>query len=149
VNDRRSFEEFVELGLMKSIPDATTVGFFRERLRKTGVIEELIEMFEAHLRSQGLQARGGQIIDANFVQYTSNEIPAKRTRKQRCEAAGRLGRISKSIAAEGFRCLLGPKKRYQLLRMQNSICVNVYHGFICRYTQLLPIFTTARCFHAS
>ena len=51
VNDRRSFEEFVGLGVMNSIPDATTVAFFRERLRKAGVIEELIELFEAYLRS--------------------------------------------------------------------------------------------------
>jgi hypothetical protein len=33
VNDRRSFEEFIGLGDMNSIPDATTVAFFRERLR--------------------------------------------------------------------------------------------------------------------
>jgi hypothetical protein len=52
VNDRRSFEEFVGLGVMNSIPDATTVAFFRERLRKAGVIEELFEMFEGYLRSQ-------------------------------------------------------------------------------------------------
>jgi IS5 family transposase len=64
VNDRRSFKEFVGLGVKKCIPDATTVGFFRERLRKAGVIEDLFEMFEACLRFQGLQARGGQIIDA-------------------------------------------------------------------------------------
>jgi transposase len=67
VNDRRSFEEFVGLGVMNNIPDATTVAFFRERLRKAGVIEELFEMFEGYLRSQGLQARGGQIIDATLV----------------------------------------------------------------------------------
>ncbi|WP_255141427.1 transposase [Synechococcus sp. Lug-A] len=30
VNDRRSLEEFVGLGVMTSIPDATTVAFFRE-----------------------------------------------------------------------------------------------------------------------
>ncbi|WP_225875627.1 transposase [Cyanobium sp. NS01] len=52
VNDRRSFEEFVGLGVMNSIPDATTVAFFRERLRKTGVIEEIFEMFEANVRRQ-------------------------------------------------------------------------------------------------
>ena len=34
VNDRRSFEEFVGLGVMNQIPDATTIAFFRERLRK-------------------------------------------------------------------------------------------------------------------
>jgi len=67
VNDRRTFEHFVGLGVMTSIPDATTVAFFRDRLLKAGVIEELFEMFESYLRSQGLQARGGQIIDATLV----------------------------------------------------------------------------------
>ncbi|QNI71229.1 IS5 family transposase [Cyanobium sp. NS01] len=38
--------------MMNSIPDATTVAFFRERLRKTGVIEEIFEMFEANVRRQ-------------------------------------------------------------------------------------------------
>jgi len=67
VNDRLSFEEFVVLGVMNSIPDATIVAFFRERLGKAGVIEVLFEMFEGYLRSQGLQARGGQNIDATLV----------------------------------------------------------------------------------
>jgi IS5 family transposase len=56
VNDRRSCEEFIGLGVMNNIPDATTIAFFRERLRKAEVIEELAEMFETYLRSQGLQA---------------------------------------------------------------------------------------------
>jgi len=54
VNEWSSFEEFVGLGLMNSISDATTVGFFRERLRKAGMIEELLEVFETFLRSHGL-----------------------------------------------------------------------------------------------
>jgi IS5 family transposase len=39
VNDRRSFEEFVALGVMNTISDVTTIAFFRERLRKAGVID--------------------------------------------------------------------------------------------------------------
>lgn len=53
VNDRRSFEDFVGLGVMNSIPDATTVAYFHERLRHAGVIEELFELFDQHLRAQG------------------------------------------------------------------------------------------------
>ena len=45
VNDRRFFEEFACLGGSNSIPDATTVAFFRERFRKAGVIKELFEWF--------------------------------------------------------------------------------------------------------
>jgi hypothetical protein len=32
-NDRRSMEELIGLGVMNSNPDATAIGFFRERLR--------------------------------------------------------------------------------------------------------------------
>jgi len=38
---------------MNDIPDPTTVAFFRERLRKANVIDELFEMFENYLRDQG------------------------------------------------------------------------------------------------
>lgn len=41
VIDRRSFEKFVGLGIMNSILDATTVTFFRKRLRTAEVIVEL------------------------------------------------------------------------------------------------------------
>ena len=53
VNDKRLFEEFDSLGVMNDIPDATTVGFFWERLRKANGIDKLFEMFESYLRDQG------------------------------------------------------------------------------------------------
>ena len=40
---------------MNDIPDATTLVFFRERLRKAGVIDELFEKFESYLRSPRFQ----------------------------------------------------------------------------------------------
>ena len=49
VNDRRSFEDFIGLGVINTIPDSTTVAFFRERLRRAGVKEELFELFDNHL----------------------------------------------------------------------------------------------------
>ncbi len=36
---------------MSTIPDATTIAFFRERLRNAGVIDELFERFDEYLRS--------------------------------------------------------------------------------------------------
>ena len=134
VNDRRSFEEFVGLGVMNSIPDATTIAFFRERLRKAGVIEELFEMFEAYLRSQGLQARGGQIIDATLV-----PVPKQRnTREENAEIkAGRLpngwdlnpDRLQqKDLDARWVK-----KNGINYYGYKNSICIDVDHGFIRRY----------------
>ena len=40
VNNRRSFERFVGLGVMHSISDAITVSLFRDHLRQAEVIEE-------------------------------------------------------------------------------------------------------------
>ena len=51
VNDKRSFEDFIWLGVINSIPDITTVAFFRERLRHAAVIEELFDLFDNHLRA--------------------------------------------------------------------------------------------------
>ena len=62
---------------MNNIPDATTISFFRERLQNAKVGETLFEIFETYLRSQGLQARGGQIIDATLF-----PVPKHRNRRE-------------------------------------------------------------------
>jgi IS5 family transposase len=134
VNDRRSFEEFVGLGVMNSIPDATTVAFFRERLRKAGVIEELFEMFEGYLRSQGLQARGGQIIDATLV-----PVPKQRnTREENKEIkAGRLpdgwDENADRLQQKDLDARWTKKNGISYYGYKNSICIDVDHGFIRRY----------------
>jgi len=134
VNDRRSFEEFVGLGIMNSIPDATTIGFFRERLRNAGVIHELFEMFEAYLRSQGLQARGGQIIDATLV-----PVPKQRnTREENKEIkAGRLpegwDENPNRLHQKDLDARWVQKNGTNYYGYKNSICVDVDHGFIRRY----------------
>ena len=134
VNDRRSFEEFVGLGVMNSIPDATTVAFFRERLRKAGVIEELFELFEGYLRSQGLQARGGQIIDATLV-----PVPKQRnTREENKEIkAGRLpegwDENPDRLQQKDLDARWTKKNGISYYGYKNSICIDVDHGFIRRY----------------
>jgi IS5 family transposase len=67
VRDRLSFTRFLRLGIEDSIPDATTLWLYREKLAKAGLIEELFERFDQHLAAQGYIARGGQIIDATIV----------------------------------------------------------------------------------
>src|SRR3982074_515577 len=65
VRDRLSFTRF--LRLEDSIPDATTVWLFREKLAKAGLIEKLFECFDQHLAARGYMARGGQMVDATIV----------------------------------------------------------------------------------
>ena len=86
MNGRHTYEEFVGLGVINDISDTTTAAFFRERLRKANKIDKLFKMFESYLRDQGLEASGGQIIDATLVpvpkqrksQENNKEIKASR-----------------------------------------------------------------------
>ena len=68
VRDRLSFSRFLGLAIEDSIPDATTLWLFREKLAKAGLIEKLFERFDQHLAAKGYIARGGQIIDASIEQ---------------------------------------------------------------------------------
>jgi transposase len=67
IKDRLSFQHFLGLGLDGTVPDATTVWLFRERLVKSKAIGKLFARFDAALTDQGYLAMGGQIIDATVV----------------------------------------------------------------------------------
>src|SRR5882757_7075166 len=62
VRDRLSFSRFLGLAIEDSIPDATTLWLFREKLAKTEMIEKLFDRFDQHLAAKGYMARGGQTV---------------------------------------------------------------------------------------
>ena len=80
LRDRLSFMRFLGLGLEDPVPDATTVWLYREQLVRAGLVDELFDAFDAHLKTQGWLAMGGQMIDASIV-------PAPRQRNTRDENA--------------------------------------------------------------
>ena len=134
VNDSLSFVDFFGLGVMSNSLDATTIAYFREQLRKAALIEEIFELFEQYLRSQGLQARGGQIIDATLVpvpkqrntREENKEIKAGRMPEGWEENPNRL--CQKDLDARWVK-----KNGVNYYGYKNSICIDVDHGFIRRY----------------
>ena len=66
--DRRSFGRFLGLDDGDRVPDETTIWRYREALTKAGAIKILFERFDAHLKTNGYLAMGGQIVDATIVQ---------------------------------------------------------------------------------
>jgi IS5 family transposase len=134
VNDRRSFEEFVGLGIMDSIPDAKTVWVFRERLIKAEIVEELFDMFEGHLREHGFEAKGGQIVDSTLI-----PVPIQRnTRKENQEI--KEGHVPESFVESTNRlpqkdtdARWTKKNGKSYYGYKNSISIDVEHGFIRNY----------------
>ncbi len=118
VRDRLSFSRFLGLAIEDSIPDATTLWLFREKLAKAEMIEKLFDRFDQHLAAKGYMARGGQIIDASIVL-----VPTQRnSRDENAELqAGHTGGVeaeARQSAAEGPRCALDQEAWPQLLRLQ-------------------------------
>jgi len=65
--DRTSFKTFLGLETGDKVPDEKTVWSYRERVTKTGLVEELFEHFTSFLEQQGLIFNEGQLIDASFT----------------------------------------------------------------------------------
>ena len=86
VRDRLSFTRFLRLSIEDSIPDATTLWLFREKLAKAGLIEKLFDRFDQHLAAKGYMARG-QMVDATIV-----PVPTQRNSRDENEAV-KAGRI--------------------------------------------------------
>ena len=87
MRDRLSLTRFLRLGIEDSIPDATTLWLFREKLAKAGLIERLFDRFDQHLAAKGYMARGGQMVDATIV-----PVPTQRNSRDENEAV-KAGRI--------------------------------------------------------
>lgn len=131
---------------MNNIPDTTTIAFFREHLRKASVIEDLFEMFEAYLRSKGLEARGGQIIDATLVpvpkqrntREENKEIKSGRPPEGWDENQDRLRQ--KDLDARWVKrmgSITTDTRTVSVLMLTMASSVDMPHP--------LPIFMTARC----
>ena len=68
INDRLSFQRFLGLTVGDKVPDATTIWLFKERLKNSGKIQELFELYTAQLEKAGLITRTGSIVDATFIE---------------------------------------------------------------------------------
>lgn len=66
--DRRSFRCFCGLADELRLPDARTIGLFRQRLTHVGLgAQEIFAAAQQQLRARGYVTRGGQIVDAILV----------------------------------------------------------------------------------
>jgi IS5 family transposase len=135
IRDRLSFMRFLGLDLDQRIPDAKTIWLFRETLAQAGVVETLFTQFDTYLAGQGLQARGGQLIDASLI-----PVPKQRNTREE-NATVKAGDCPKDWDAQ-------PAKRRQKdtdarwtkkhgtshFGYKNHVNVDKQHKLIRRYT---------------
>jgi transposase, IS5 family len=133
-NDRLSFMKFLKLGIEASIPDATTVWLFREKLTQKGLVEELFNQFDDDLRTQGYEAEKGQIVDATLV-----PVPKQKNRKKETEKI-RQGEIPEGweenpnrLAQKDLDARWTQKNGQNHSGYKNHISIDVKYGFVRKY----------------
>ena len=80
INDRLSFQRFLELSLGDKVPDAKTIWLFREKLTKSGGYKEAFALFAQLMEEQGVITRKGSIVDASFA-----EVPRQHNTREENE----------------------------------------------------------------
>ena len=73
INHRLSFQRFIGWTLADKAPDANTPWDFREALVEAGAFKKLFALFDQQLRTRGLLAQPGKLVDASFV-----DVPRQR-----------------------------------------------------------------------
>ena len=67
INDRLSFQRFLDIECGERVPDGNTIWDFKQALADTGIDRELFDLFNKYLSERGIITRKGSIIDASFV----------------------------------------------------------------------------------
>jgi IS5 family transposase len=64
--DRLAYLNFSAAGIEDRVPNAGTIGLFRQNLATAGAIKDLDERFDAMLRRADYIAMSGQLVEAPF-----------------------------------------------------------------------------------
>jgi len=76
INDRLSFQRFLDMELGEKSPDAKTIWLFKEQLGAEG-LRELFDLFNGMLQEIGVVKREGSLVDASFV-----DVPRQRNTRE-------------------------------------------------------------------
>jgi transposase, IS5 family len=132
VLDRLSFMRFLGLSMGSKVPDGTTLWYFHEDLKETGLERKLFRAFDDFLRQHGLSARKGQIVDAAIV-----EVPRQHNRKdedKRIKEGERIEDWSEAKRSQKDVDARWTKKRGMLYYgYKNHVEVDVAHKLIREY----------------
>lgn len=158
--DRLSFQRFAGLRASSQIPDRTTIWTFKERLIQAGASESIFDAVNRQLAKHGYIARGGQMIDASFVQVPKQSLskdekaivkevatpidwkPAKR--RQKDTDARWTKKHSKSFF--GYKLSASADKRYKLIR-KIKVCTASEHDTL-HFEDVLDPCNTSRDVYA-
>jgi len=137
INDRLSFQKFLQLEAHEAVPDETTICRFRQRLIECGLHEQLLTLLNAQLETRGYLVKRTTLVDATLVE-SSRQRPAAEA-----AAGGTAPDADASYTRKGGRTFYGYKAHvasdgaHQLIRAAVITTAKTYDG------EVLPQITSA------
>jgi transposase, IS5 family len=119
LQDRLSFQKFVQLGADEAVPDETTICRFRQRLIDCGLHQHLLQLLNQQLEARGYIVKQTTLVDATIIESsrkrpdvqaakagTAPDAQASYTRKYGCSYYGYKAHISSDGAHQLIRTAL-------------------------------------------
>ena len=139
LNDRLSFQKFVQLDAHEAVPDETTICRFRQRLIECGLHEQLLELLNAQLEVRGYIVKRTTLVDVTLVessrQRPSREAAAKGTAP---DADARYTRKYHQ-SFYGYKAHVSSDGEHQLIRAAVISSANVNDAHV--FTHIAPLDT--------
>lgn len=134
IKDRISFMNFLGLNLSDTVPDEKTIWLFRDQLRQRGLEQKLFKHFELHLRSAGLHARKGQIVDAAIMNVPKQRMSSEqRDEMKKGEVPPEFQQPAQRLAQKDLEARWTKKGGQTHYGYKNHISVDVEHKLIRAY----------------
>jgi IS5 family transposase len=136
LKDRLSFQKFVQLDAHETVPDATTVCRFRQRLIECGLHEELLGLLNAQLEARGYLVKRVTLVDATLVESSRKRPDAQVAREGHAPDADASYTRKYHQSFYGYKAHVSSDGEHQLIRTAVISTASQYDGEL--FTRIAP-----------
>ena len=136
INDRLSFQKFVQLDTQEAVPDETTICRFRQRLFECGLHEELLGLLNAQLEARGYIVKRVTLVDATLIESSRKRPDAQAAREGRAPDADASYTRKYHQSFYGYKAHVASDGEHQLIRAAVISTARQYDGAVL--PQLAP-----------
>jgi IS5 family transposase len=116
LNDRLSFQKFVQLDAHEAVPDETTICRFRQRLIQCGLHEQLLQLLNTQLETRGYIVKRTTLVDATLVESSRKRPNAKIAAQGQAPDAEASYTRKYNKSFYGYKAHISSDAKHQLIR---------------------------------
>jgi len=101
VNDRLSFQRFAGINYTTTVPDFTTIWYFKESLIREGVMDKLFGLIIRSIEAKGLLVKKGTLVDASIIRSTTKPVSDEKRARLKEKPSSQIDTDAHSTAKGG------------------------------------------------